>query len=174
LEISLARTIKQAVNNIGAKLKKLTTQKKLGKEIGTYLVTEIQRTARNGKVVDEEKLVQNPALLEKTIKRRKKLIKAGNPKGEKYRANKSNLTLTGQLLNSIRYTFKEGVLTIFVKKKRRPYKGVRGKLLKNDATNQDIIKGQAEKGRVIMALNKARSARIRGFIREALKRLRRL
>lgn len=163
-------SFKKAFANIEKKLKRVTTSKKMLNDIGEFLVEDIQNTARKGKVVEGEKFKGNPKLAPSTKKWRKKYEKV-NPTGQDYSTNKSNLTFTGEFLRSIAFKISGGRLTVFAKGTHSQYTGLKGGKIGKKVKNSDIAKWQSEKGRTIFALTKNRAARIRGFIREALRRL---
>lgn len=79
-------------------LNKVLTNRKMLNEVGELVVTDVVRQTRSGKTADGKPL---PSLSEKWIKRRKQLATGGTDPA--YRPRKSNLTLSGQLLNSFEY-----------------------------------------------------------------------
>lgn len=162
-------SFRKAFANIEKKLKKVTTSKKVLNEIGEFLVDDVVNTTRKGRVVNGQKFSGNPKLKPSTKKWRKKYEKL-NSTGDSYSTNKSNLTFTGELLRSITYKISGSRLTVFAKGRHSKYQGVNGKI-GSRPKNSEIIEGQASLGRVILALTKNRAARIRGFIREAIRRL---
>jgi hypothetical protein len=163
-------SFKKAFDNIERKLKKVTTSKKLLNQIGEFLVEDVKATTRKGRVVDDEKFKGNSKLKPSTKKWRKK-YETVNSTGEAYSTNKSNLTFTGELINSIVYKISGGKLTVFARGTHSQYTGLKGGKIGKRVKNSDIIKFQSENERTIMSLTKNRAARIRGFIREALRLL---
>lgn len=77
----------------------------LQKEVGTYMVTAIQYQARVGKPLTQERSL--PALKESSIRTRRYLAKH-NTTHKAYNEKRSNVTITGALLDSIVYTAEGG------------------------------------------------------------------
>lgn len=112
--------------------------------ISRSTILDIKRTVRKSGLspVTNNKLAR---LRRSTIKRRKKLARVNRTHVD-FSPAKSNLTFSGQLLNAISFKRSRkagGILSvqanIFVKRtKRRPYKGIRKKFLKNSITNKEL------------------------------------
>ncbi len=76
-----------------------------------------------------------------TKKRRKSLIKSGNAFNARVsKPNQSNLSLSGQLLESIRSKLQtaQSTIVLYLFNPRKPYKGVKGQDLENKKTNTQI------------------------------------
>jgi hypothetical protein len=124
--------IKESGDKLRQFLQSAIKDKDVLEELGTFSSSEIKKrtTAR----LEEYK---QPDIEETTIKRRKSLIEQGN-KSEFARANRSNLTLSGQLLDAIKYRINQSkaLITIFLSDERRPYKGKSGQDLEAKSNNQ--------------------------------------
>lgn len=112
--------------------------KQMQREVGLFLVKRIRQFARSRKPMSKTRKLPN--LSDKWKKRRGKLSKV-NPTHKTYSQNRSNITFTGELLNSIafKYNRKSG-FTIFPKGMHKGYIGLKGKRGKS-VSNADIVKG---------------------------------
>lgn len=93
---------------------------------------------------------RQPKLKDSTIERRKSLIRSGNAFDPQIvTAKKSNLSLSGQLLDAIKYRVNQGinVISIYIDSKRNPYRGAKGQNLENKKSNNQIKDELEERGR---------------------------
>lgn len=113
------KTIDKAQADIQAKLKEIVKSPELLNEIGDIAIKDIQFQARRGK---------NPItggsfipLSKKWIEKRQKISEVTDVH-EAFKANRSNITLTGQLLNSLRKYYTGNKITLFFAGFHNPYK----------------------------------------------------
>jgi hypothetical protein len=90
-----------------------------------------------------------PELTKYTKEQRERLIRAGNSFDPKIvKKNRSNLSLSGQLLNAIFHVIStaSGEITIKLNEFRRPYKGIRKSELELKQDNKEIKKDLESRG----------------------------
>jgi hypothetical protein len=125
--------------------------------IPKQITEKIQKATRSGVFADDGSKI--PALKDVTIDWRE-TYEDPNRTHSDYSAEKSNLTFTGELLDSIksRVTTKSGKVEItnFVDPKRnhRPYKNLDGKPMGKRVPMTAIAEGQAKMGRNFMRIPK--------------------
>ena len=120
--------VKNLARDIKSFIKKRVDVSRLSEEIGEYCVKNIVGSARTGKNLDGEKFDD---LTESYVKQKKYLEKYGNNTGINYRSSKkSNLTMSGQLLESIKYFYDKTKLAIRITPTgiHMPYRGNNGEI----------------------------------------------
>lgn len=128
------------VKKVGDNLKKIVAAAVSDREHLESLAVVVQKSivgnARSGKDPDGNKF---KPLSDSWIERKSKLSKVNNT-SEFYRKRKSNITFTGQLLDSFKYKVVQATLTInfFFDGFRKPYKGLRKEALETPATNKQL------------------------------------
>ena len=139
---------KKAIAKFKQDFDKSLDSKAMQKEVGEFLVDRIVKQARSRKPMNKSRTLPN--LSDKWKTRRGKLSKV-NPTHKTYSKNRSNITFTGELLDSITYKFKKkDGFTFFLKGKHKGYKGLKGKRGKS-VKNSEIAKGLAELGYIFMS-----------------------
>lgn len=149
----------------------------LQKEIGEDLVRRIKGQARRGKPYNSARSF--PALKSSTISRRKQLAKY-NQTGKPFRPRLSNLTLTGQLIDAIKFKANKDFVEIFVEDSaREPYViSSKGTLEKKPPDNNTLAGYLSEKGFQLFngkglrndeKINKAIRSKVVRFLRRALR-----
>lgn len=111
-------------------------------------------------------------LTENWIERKSRLA-GKNVTHRSYRKNKSNLTFTGQLIDSIRFFFNKTKFRVEIEVigKHKPYIGVNGKNLGRSRTNADIAEALEDQGRPLVSLSKKLLRDIRIRYEKALRKL---
>lgn len=102
----MASVFSKEINKLAADtIKTLRSDKKLLEDIGSYIEEQIRKRTRLGKGVADQgaKFEKLSPLKRETIERRKALKKSGDLTGPTT-PKKSNLTLTGSMLESLGYT----------------------------------------------------------------------
>lgn len=127
---------KEVGSNLRKKLAAAVAEKQHLESLALVVQKSIVGNARLGKDPDGNKFKE---LSESWIERKSKLSKVNKP-SEFYRKRKSNITFTGQLLDSFKYKIIQSTLTIefFFQGLRRPYKGLRKESLETVATNKEL------------------------------------
>ena len=159
--------IKNVIRNIEAVFEKSVKSEKLLNEIKDNSVLRIQAETRKGKDLTQDGKPQ-PDLSEATLRIREQIAK-GNitlsyPEDSQFfKKGKSNLTLTGQMLDSIRgkVDAAKGLITIFVGGNRSRVRyfwsrtGVELKHLSKDSIgdNSSLAKDLAKRGRTFLGLD---------------------
>jgi hypothetical protein len=100
---------------------KVKFNRQMNEEIGEFLVQRIRSEARRGRPLNKSR--RFPNLKSSSVRSRDRLSRF-NKTGGPFRPSLSNLTLTGQLLDSIKFEFAraKGVIEVFARGKRKPYK----------------------------------------------------
>lgn len=108
-----------------------------------------------------------------TIESRRRLSQSNNTHPD-FRLRKSNLTLTGALIDALKSRFSKSssILTIFISGEHPGYKGKSGKQIKGSRkANAKIAGALAEQGRPILGISKKFAQEITRSIERALRRL---
>lgn len=146
-------------------------------EIGTELLLDTQARARTGKgftadtvKVFGSKRTNLPGLAQSTVSSRES-VASRNPTPAFYRKNKSNLTLTGQLLDSLRLFIKRGVIIIRPDGERRPYKTGRPSKAKTPPNNEELSTFLEEKGFYFLGIDDKSLKKIKTISTRFIRRL---
>jgi hypothetical protein len=113
------RMIDKAEADIKAKVKEIIKSPELLNEIGDIAIKDIQFQARRGISTDGSKFTK--ALTPKWVRQRENIAKATQTH-ETFKANRNNITITGQLLNSLRKYSTGNKITLFFAGFHNPYK----------------------------------------------------
>lgn len=158
-------------SSIKDKMEKVLASEQLLDEVGNFVTDRIRYQARISKPINSQNSFPN--LKPSTIANREYLSQFNNTH-ETYDAGRSNLTFTGQLLDSIKHRIKSaGVIVLEFTGNHRGYKTGSGKLTKS-LPNSKIARYLSEIGFDIFdkALkdNKQVKARIRSIVLRYLRR----
>lgn len=157
--------IDQVTERFQAFLKNAIKDESTLKTIAAESVDQIKKRTR-GRQTD---YFQAP-LEDSTIARRITLIKQGN--GSEFADPKiSNLTLSGQLLNAIRFEIEsaKSLIKFSLSDKRRPYKGAKGQDLETK-TNNEIRKDLESRGFPFFYLSEKLKARLQSKLKAEVRR----
>lgn len=145
-----------------------TLLKKVGEEVVSY--TKIK--SRSGFSLGSGGN-RFPALADSTVGRRRALAKV-NETHRAYSAARSNLTFTGQLIDSIKVLnvqASKAIVEIGPTGKRRKLKGVRGKPLKvSDANNSEVYSRLKELGFLIFGKDGALERKVLNLVKREMRR----
>lgn len=103
-------------------------------QAGQIIQRSIVGSARTGKNPDGESF---KPLSKAWIKRKARLSEV-NTTSEFYKKSRSNLSFTGQLLDSFSFSINKNILSFFFKGNRKPYKGIFKAQLEGPATNAEL------------------------------------
>lgn len=169
----MARFRLKNLNNVSnatqSRINRALKSSSLLKEIADGLIEDIQsgESPKTGKPF--------PRLADSTIENRRRLART-NQTDKNYSPKKSNLTLTGQLVRSIKakINLTRGELIIEPTGSRRPYRGVNKRLKQSVRTNKELATIHANGGRNlpkrdIIRFSKKRVREIVRLIRARLK-----
>jgi hypothetical protein len=162
----VSRDIKTFVRNI-------IKDKELLNQIGELASKQISLQTRA-----KQKDYKQPDLQKSTVERRETLIKQGNT-SQFTKPKQSNLTLSGQLLDSITHKINQssGFITLFFKEGRRPYKGKSGQNLENK-TNKEIVQDLDQRGFkfffISVRLKAQLESKIKSYLRQKLSNFKKL
>lgn len=151
--------------------RKVIANKEMLNEVGEFAAERIRFQARTAKPLNSN--AKFPSLKPSTIKSREYIAKH-NQTHETYGASRSNLTITGQLLNAIKHkVVSAGVVAIELVGNHRGYKSGSGQTGRSVA-NSDIAGWLADKGFVIfdesIQDNKTIKARLRSIVLRYVRR----
>jgi hypothetical protein len=160
--------ISQAKNSLMKFVKDQFSSKDFLTDIGDTAKEQIKNRTRAG--LEEYKQLE---VTEGTIKRRKSLIKSGNSFDSKIvKASRSNLSLSGQLLESIitKANTLQSLVILSLEKSRKPYKGVKGQDLENKKTNSQINKDLEDRGRFFLFLSDKLKSQLESKLSQLLRK----
>lgn len=124
--------------------KEILSSPALKKEIGEFAVERLKYQARTGKPFNETD--NFPSLKESTIRHRKYLARH-NTTHETYGASRSNLTITGELLDSLRWRDEGDTLVkVEFSGMHKPYVGAKGQRISKTIMNETLAKYLEAKG----------------------------
>lgn len=110
------------------KLEKAIDEPKFLHEVGSLVVSDIKRNAKSGYTIEKDgRTKRMEHLAQSTIEERERLRRAGNATAIPYRDNLSNLSMSGQLIDSIDYEVDGTKIKIEASGERTPYRDLAGK-----------------------------------------------
>jgi hypothetical protein len=172
-------TVKKGSKKAFAKIrsfgKEIEYKKEMKKEIGDFVVDRIQRVTRSGKDPGRKSFKS----LKKSTKMMRKSIAKYNKTHPLFKVPRSNLTITGQLVDSVSYVFKGKVIDIRPRGIHSAYKGKPGKNRGGwdngeGKSNEEIAKNLLDQGRVFIGLDDVAKERINRILSKWARRLLRL
>lgn len=118
--------------SVTKKLRSVTKDQKTLKEIAEFSKERIQRSARTGKPLRDGAKRKFPSISKMTVAMRK-FIARYNETHPTYgqSGKKKNITITGQLVEHVKFTIKNNMIKIFVKGRRQKYRNSKGKVIKD-------------------------------------------
>lgn len=174
----------KGVRNLEIKVKKkfleISKDKKTITEIAEFSIDRIKAFARRGKPLRNGKARTFPSLSDATPNIRKYIARY-NATHPTYGQNgkKKNVTITGQLVEHVVFKIKRNVIDIFVKGRRRKYRGKKGQVLKNrdgsaqESNSADVYENLLELNRnyKFLGMDEKGEKRIKQIILRNLRRL---
>lgn len=156
------------VNTSGMKRKlgqvsKLVNTDDLSKELGETVIRGIKGKTRKG--LDLVNGGKQGALASSTIAQRR-YLDDHNSTASTYSPARSNLTFTGQLLDSLKWFRIGNIIRIMPTGQRRPYK--RGS--KKSIANQDVANFLKEQGREFLGVDNPIKKQLKSIIRNFIRR----
>lgn len=132
---NLDRVKANVKNTMENALKDVTLRKEIGKQARDTMVA----LSKTGKDPSNGRFFK--ALKKSTVKRRRELADLGNTTTDVYSPEKSNLSFTGQLLNSVKVIVKAGdsIITIKATGGREAYKTGKASTAKNTPSNEKLM-----------------------------------
>ena len=162
VDLSKIRAATQSIKN-------QLNQREVLSKAADIAINDIKGNAREGKPVVDNKVSSFPSLDDKYITRRKRLASV-NETDSVYSPKRSNLTFTGQLLNSLKATFKGAIITISPTGKRRPYKLIKGGRTKS-VENKIVAEGLQDRGFKFLSIGRSTKKKIKSEITRIIRRL---
>lgn len=162
---ALKTSFRQTLNN-------LLDDPKLQKEVGVFAVDRIRAFARKTKPLNKTRSF--PKLQPSTVANRGRLAKL-NRTQRTYAQPRSNLTLTGQLLDGLKFKItKKRIINVFTSGKRKMYRTSKNSFAKPNSVNsknETLASVLSDKGFKIMgSFDKAGEKRIRNIYLKFLRR----
>lgn len=156
----------------------INTDKDLFNDLGQTVVSRIVGNAKNGQNIDKKNF-KDVSESWRTRRQRLATVNSTDPAFLSSKSKKSNLTFSGQLLNSFKYKLNMTALTIgfYFAGSRTPYKGIKKPVLAGLKTNEELAK-QIEKTRpfvfVSQKLNELLTLKVIKALRRNLRNYKRL
>jgi hypothetical protein len=107
--------------NIKKRMLQVTESREFLSEVGQEIVADIKFHAKAGRGIVDGVAVEFEPLSSKTIESRKELREAGNATARPYNDYLSNLSMSGQLINSVKYSVIGNTIEVFASGQRQPY-----------------------------------------------------
>lgn len=158
---------KEQIKKVKDLLKKVRKDERWKKEASEVVINNIKISTRLGKNIKDSS--KQPALERSTIEKRRHLAKS-NPKGISFKPEKSNLTMTGQLLNSLERKNDPERVVIGLSEERQPYLNKNGTKGKNPPSNEQIARYLKEQGREFLGFNEKLKKVVEKKLKEHLRR----
>lgn len=160
---------------VGAKNARESIEKRVREAIANaklqnIAADELKREIRSG---TNPKTGKNYRQLKESTIRNRRYLARNNPTHPQYSPARSNLTLTGQLIDGIKARFNKasGVLTIFISGKHPGYRGNSGKIKGSSKSRAEIAQALEDQGRPVLNISKRFTQFIVDRIERALRRL---
>ena len=148
--------------------KKVIANEQMMNEIGTAIVTDVKETTQKGKSIPNG--LKDFALLKESWILQKTRYAKSNPTDAAYDEGFSNLTFTGQLLNSIRHKIiSKGTLLISFFDIHKGYTSSTGHKTK-DIPNEKLAQYVAEAGRPFFGVRPTIRLRINRIVKKYMNR----
>lgn len=155
-------SIQRVEANIKQAFNKVIANKTMLQELGDVITTDIQGQNRSGK--SPKTGSKHPGLKDSSIKNRKYLSKYNQTHGA-FSANRANVTITGELLDSIESRSPgPGEVTIFAQGDHSAYKGKKGQAISDEIPNETLIKYLKDKGFEVMGVRQSLLPRLRRIV----------
>lgn len=152
-------SIKRVEDNIKKAFNKVIANEQMLNELGVMIVDDIRGTNRSGK---SPKTGANHPGLESSTKDHKEYLSKNNQTHPAYSKNKANVTITGELLDSIsNKTLGPGKIEIKAEGEHSSYKGNKGQSISKEIANEKIIEYLKDKGFKIMGIREKLIPRLR-------------
>lgn len=176
IKINNKNGLGQIFSSFVTRAKRLQASKAVREEIAEFSVDRMKRMARSGKSISMQ--ASFPGLKEATISFRKSLAKY-NKTHSLFKASRSNLTIVGELIDSLKYKITGQKIEIKPTGTHKPYNTRPGKKRggwdsAKSVANIDIAKRLADQGRVFVGLDSVAKDRIKRIIDKHIKRISKL
>lgn len=164
------QSIKNVEKSVRTTFRKVISNNKMLGEIGDIIVTDVVEQTRNNEKSIPNKMKDLPLLRESWIKRRD-ILSNYNQTNEAYDSGRSNLTFTGQLLDSLTWAItRAGQLKVYFQGIHKPYKSVKKKKpLGKEITNEQLAK-YVSKTRPFVGVRPAIRLRVSRLVKSYMKR----
>tara|TARA_R110000868_G_scaffold411278_2_gene702647 strand:+ start:450 stop:968 length:519 start_codon:yes stop_codon:yes gene_type:complete len=153
---------KRAKEKLKLKFQKIIESEEWKEKASEYAINQIQGKTRLQKSAKDNSSLQK---ISEKHKENKKRIAKYNSTGKSYGSGKSNLTQTGQLLNSLKREKHKTQAQIISDGDRVPYKTKNG-TVKKTPTNAELTKYLSDKGFKFIGLSEKMKKNIKKLIRE--------
>lgn len=155
--------------NVKDAFKKVIASNAMLNEVGKLVTEDIVETTRGERSIPDG--LNHLKLLKESWITRKKRLASTNTKDSAYEEGKSNLTFTGQLLNSLKWKILgPGKIQTFFKGNHAPYVSGTGAKSGKSIKNEDLAKYVAIAGRPFIGVRPAIRVRIQRLVKGYVKR----
>lgn len=171
--------IDEAELSIKEKFLKVKRNRQMLNEIGVMATERMKLQARKGKPLFGDNEVPGsfpPGYPASSTIRGRKYLEQFNPTHSTYKANRGNLTFTGQLIDALTYEIKDGLIRYFIADSmRKPYRISPNKFAKKTPTNEELYLLLIDKHPwfafvgIDLKIRKRANNIVRQFLRRALK-----
>lgn len=171
------KSLRNVEENVKAVIDKVTKNVRMLEEVGTVIITDVKYQTRRGRSIPKDGAPFD-ALSTKWVQTRQQIAEAQKV-SDVFKAGRSNVTLTGELLDSFEIVkIAQGQITIDFEGEHSPYTA---KMIRKDGfrqvgkpiQNKTLAKYITENGRpfvgVRLALKQRLNRIVEGFIRRATK-----
>lgn len=167
MKINVKFDVKKATKEFKERFEALKRDEAWKESAAELAIRKIVGETRLGREISDGES-QKP-LSPEWIQKRKELSKH-NQTGVSYSANKSNLTLTGQLLKSLERKPNPTQVEIAPTGDRIPYKNKKGKAAKSTPTNAELTGYLSKKGRKFLGYDDKLAKQIKKMLKEHVRR----
>ena len=138
--------------------------------VSKIAISDMQREARSTRGFDKEGNREKlPSISDEWVERRKKLSKVNTTTGV-YSPKRSNLSFTGQLLDSLKAKFSGSKITISPTGTRTPYKNLKGGQSRS-VENKIVAEGLQKRGFRFLGVDKKTKKKIKAEMIRFIRRL---
>ena len=158
--------LKRVRDNTIKNIEKALDSRSVQKDVADFAIKDIVGNARLGKDPNN----RNFKSLARSTKEQREYLSRYNSTDSFFSVNKSNLTVSGQLLNSIKAFFKKREITIEPTGTRRKYRGAKGQAIGQSLTNKEVA-DFVQEDRPFLLVSKALEEFIKNRVRRELRRI---
>lgn len=164
------QSVKNVEQSVKDAFKKVIANQKMLGEIGETIVVDVVEQTRSNEKSIPNKMKDLPLLRESWIKRRDALSRS-NSTNEEYQSGRSNLTFTGQLLNSLSWAVTGiGKIKIYFYGFHKPYLSLRKKEPIGEEITNEQLAAYVSKTRPFVGVRPAIRLRVSRLVRSYMKR----
>jgi hypothetical protein len=162
-------SIARLEKNVIAAFNKAIVNEQMLNTIGEEIVEDVKTQTRKGLSIPNK--LQDLKLLKEKWITRKERLKTVNSTDPSYEEGASNLSFTGQLLNSFSHAIRgPGRILLYFHDFHQPYKNLNGTTSGEEIPNATLAKYLADKGRPFVGVRPSMRLRINRIVKDYVKR----